>query len=73
VLVIGGILIRRFRSRGPERLGLLEAVATVVGICAGVAGVVTLFAPDLAAQKQPAKSATMTRHDHFVKREETET
>ncbi len=86
LLVAGGALVRWYRSRRPsaggkEKIGLLEVVATIVGICAGVTGLVSWVAPDLVAHAEPPKQAEMTvqsvnariRHDRFVKTESQRT
>ena len=83
LLVLGGFVIRR-RSKGAEAKpgpGLLEVVATVIGLCATATGLLTWFAPDLAARATPASKVEMevqsvnTRiaHGEFVANEERTT
>jgi hypothetical protein len=80
LLVLGGFVIRR-RSEGADAKpgpGLLEVVATVIGLCATATGLLTWFAPDLAARATPASKAEMTvqsvntriAHGEFVANEE---
>ena len=61
-LVVGAYAVRRRRSPGPEGQAppsLLEVVATIVAICAGVAGLAAQFVPGVGVDDAPAPAASI--------------
>lgn len=61
-LVLGAYVIRRRSASSQEDrtpASLLEVVATIVAICAGVAGLAAQFVPGVGVDDAPAPSATM--------------
>jgi hypothetical protein len=61
-LVAGAYTIRRARAPGPggrPPASLLEVAATIVAICAGVAGLAAQFVPGVGVEDAPAPAATM--------------
>jgi hypothetical protein len=61
-LVAVAFTLRRHRAAGAAGQAppsLLEVVATIVGICAGVAGLAAQFVPGVGVEKAPAPAAAM--------------
>jgi hypothetical protein len=62
-LIVVATVLRRNRAalRAPRKqpTGVLEVLATIVGICAGIAGLATQFAPELQPHTPPPRSAEL--------------
>ena len=61
-LVAGAYTVRRRRAPGPQGQpppSLLEVVATIVAICAGVAGLAAQFVPGVGVEHAPAPEAAI--------------